>query len=67
MKTIGHLIGIFVIIFGIFGGWVYNIVKFVDCDFESPYKAEAIRGIGIPVFPVGVIVGWMEIEDVKKE
>ena len=41
-------------------GWVKNIVKLTDCDFESPYKTEVIRVIGI-LPPVGAVVGWMTI------
>lgn len=40
-------------------GWGNNIYKFAQCDFESNMKEEIIRGIGIPVFPVGVVVGYM--------
>ena len=46
-----------------FIGWVSNCVWLVKCDFEAPYKAEAIRGIGVFVPPIGAVVGWMHIED----
>lgn len=50
-----------------FSGWCINIYKFLSADFESPYKAEIIRGIGIPVPPVGVISGWfVEFEEEKE-
>lgn len=51
------LIFIFVII-----GWVKNISKLIDCNFEPVGKAEIVRCIGI-LPPVGAIVGWMDIED----
>ena len=41
-------------------GWVKNIIKLTDCDFESPYKTEVIRVVGI-IPPVGAVVGWMDI------
>ena len=41
-------------------GWVQNLIKLSDCDFESPYKTEVIRVIGI-IPPVGAVVGWMDI------
>jgi len=42
-------------------GWSVNLYKLVTCDFEAPYKAEIIRGIGL-IPPVGAIVGWMDID-----
>jgi len=47
-------------------GWCMNIYKLVNCDFESPYKAEFIRAVGL-MPPVGAVVGWVDIEDGKKE
>jgi hypothetical protein len=35
-----------------------NIVKLTQCDFQYPYKAEAIRMMGV-VTPSGFITGWM--------
>lgn len=43
-------------------GWGLNMYKFVKCDFEAPYKAEILRGIGI-IPPIGAIMGWIHIED----
>lgn len=40
-------------------GWVMNIYKLTQCDFEAPYKAEVIRVVGI-IPPVGAIVGYMD-------
>ncbi len=42
-------------------GWVKNIVKFVQLDFKSPYKAEVIRGVGLTSY--GAIIGWINIKD----
>lgn len=47
-------------------GYILNIVKFCQCDFESPVKAEIIRGIGIIIVPVGVICGYFTIKDGEK-
>ena len=44
-------------------GYIANLVKFVQCDFEDPYKAEVIRGIGVVIPPVGVVCGYLTIED----
>ena len=49
-----------------FGGWCQNIYKLTQCDFEPSYKSEVIRVVGIVAFPVGGVVGWMELEDIKK-
>lgn len=44
-------------------GWVMNVVKLIKLDFQSPYKAEIIRAIGVPAAPFGGIIGWFTIED----
>ena len=45
------------------GGWIANIVRLAKCDFESPYKAEVVRTIGVFTGPVGSIMGFIDIED----
>jgi hypothetical protein len=44
-------------------GYVANIVSLCHCDFKEQYKAEILRGIGIVLPPVGVIEGYLKIED----
>ena len=44
-------------------GWLFNVVRFCQCDFKAPYKAEIIRGVGIVVAPVGGVAGWITIAD----
>ena len=40
-------------------GWIKNIDKLSDCDFEAPVKCEVMHGVGlIPV--VGAFTGWMD-------
>lgn len=41
-------------------GWVKNLIKLSDCDFEAPYKAEIIHAVGI-IPPVGMITGWLDV------
>ncbi len=41
-------------------GWVKNIIKLSECDFEAPYRAEVIHAIGI-IPPVGMITGWLDL------
>jgi hypothetical protein len=44
-------------------GYCMNVYKFVvQCDFESPYKCEMIRGIGLGVPPAGAIIGYLTID-----
>ena len=50
-----------------FAGWIGNIVKLTKCDFEAPYKSEVIRSIGIVIPPVGIITGYMDIQDGESE
>ena len=59
-----YLVFILVFIIFILGGigWIKDIIHLTECDFEAPYRAEAIYGIGlIPVF--GAVIGWIDIED----
>ena len=49
-----------VIVLVIGTGWVKNLIKLSECDFESPYKAEVIHAIGI-LPPVGMVTGWMDL------
>jgi hypothetical protein len=53
------IIVLFVISVGFGVGWVKNLIKLTNCDFEAPYKAEVIHTIGIiPI--VGGVTGWMD-------
>ena len=56
LIVLGFIIAMFV-------GWFMNIVAFAGSDFEKPYKSEVIRGIGIPVAPMGGVIGFMTIGD----
>jgi len=44
-------------------GFFMNIYKLTQCDFEAPYRAEAVRIIGIPVPIVGMIAGYCDLDD----
>ena len=54
-----YMIAIFIIIV-IGTGWVKNLIKLTECDFEAPYKAEVIHAVGI-IPPVGMITGWLDL------
>ena len=43
-------------------GWVMNLVGFIRCDFEAPYRCEVVRGVGIFIPPVGAVAGWVSID-----
>jgi len=58
---------IFIVIFvGMIGlggtGWVMNLYKFANCDFEKPFKEEILRGVGV-IPPVGAVLGYMDLSD----
>ena len=44
-------------------GYINNIIELSNTDFKAPYKAEVIRTVGIIVPPVGIIAGYIEIND----
>ena len=52
---------IIIVVLGIIG-WIKCIVKLVNTDFASPYKAEVIYGIGA-FTGAGAVVGWIDIKD----
>ena len=66
MKVWQLAVVMLVVVVVIGTGWVKNISKLTDCDFESPYKTEVIRVLGI-IPPVGAVVGWMTIGEENKK
>ena len=47
-------------------GYLMNVAKLIECDFESPYKTEVIRVVSL--FPiVGTFTGYMTIGEEVKE
>jgi len=42
-------------------GWMRNIYKLTQCDFDVPLKTEVIRSVGIVIFPLGVVIGYIDI------
>ena len=43
-------------------GWVKCVIKLVKTDFQAPYKAEVIYGIGT-FTGAGAIIGWIDIKE----
>ena len=61
MNTVKLVIAIQLTLIIIIGtGWVKNIIKLTECDFEAPFKAEVIHAIGV-IPPVGMITGWLDL------
>lgn len=46
-----------------FYGWGLNLMKLTQTDFQPPYKAEVLRGIGVVTVVPGIIMGYIDIED----
>jgi hypothetical protein len=60
MKSI-PVIGI-IIWLAIIVGWGLNVYKLSQLDFESNYKAEIFRVVGL-LPPLGAVIGWIEFEE----
>jgi len=58
MKSIFLIYVVIILVVGT--GWVKNVIKLSDCDFESPYKAEVVHAIGL-IPPVGAVTGWLDL------
>lgn len=61
-DTKGSIIAISIVVL-IGYGWFANLYKLSQYNFSSPYKAEVMRTVGAVVFPVGVVMGYFNIED----
>jgi hypothetical protein len=67
MKNSSTILLIYlVIIIFCFTGWVKNIIKLSHYDFEPSYRSEVLRIIGIPVAPMGIVIGYMDLIDEKQ-
>ena len=58
-MKVSMLFGVVILIAG-GTGWVKNIIKLSDCDFQAPYKAEVIHAAGL-IPPVGAVTGWLDL------
>ncbi len=54
--TLIEFIVVFLMTFGSIG-WVINLIKLVNCDFEPNWKEEILRGIGLIPF-IGDFMGY---------
>ena len=43
--------------------WIWNAIKFVNCDFETDnLKCEVIHGIGVVVPPAAYFTVWFDTD-----
>lgn len=61
-MTLGTAVAILAISLSI-GGYISNLIELTKTDFEAPYKAEIIRTTGVIIPPIGVVLGYVKIED----
>jgi hypothetical protein len=47
--------------FAIVGGYILNIYKLFQCDFEPNYREETIRTCGVFCPPLGVFIGYISL------
>jgi hypothetical protein len=61
MKAIDYFYTL-ILVLAVLGiiGWGMNLYKLFNCDFEAPYKCEAVHAVGI-IPPVGAIAGWLDM------
>jgi len=60
-TTVRKIMLLQIIVVAVIGtGWIKNIIKLSGCDFEAPYKAEIVHGIGL-LPPVCMVTGWIDI------
>lgn len=59
MKATGLIIYALIVVMAI-TGYVKDIVKLCECDFEPSYKAEVFYGIGACT-GLGMIFGWIDL------
>jgi hypothetical protein len=62
----GCLIPFFFLAVAFAFGYFANIYKLTQLDFEEPYKAEIIRGVGL-FPPVGIFAGYMTFDEEKNK
>lgn len=57
VKEILLVQGLILIIIGT--GWIQNLIKLSECDFQAPYKCEIVHTVGL-IPPVGMVTGWID-------
>ena len=44
-----------------------NIYKFITCKYDEQCTSDNYRLIGIPVFPIGILIGFMTLDGDSKK
>lgn len=57
--TVVELVYVILFFFSVIS-WVVNGYKFTQCDFEAPYKAEIIYGLGVAT-PLCLVTAWVNV------
>jgi len=42
--------------------FLINAYKLTQCDYESPWKCEAVHALGLVVPPLSLITVWSEVD-----
>jgi hypothetical protein len=56
-STFGVLIFSIVLVLFLAGCWIGNTIKFINCDFQPPYKGEVIHAAGF-IPGVSIFTVW---------
>ena len=43
--------------------WIWNVVRFTSCEFESNYRCEVIHGAGVFVPFLSIFTVWFDIDE----
>jgi maltodextrin utilization protein YvdJ len=60
--TIGFMVAVAGIIFAAITGWVLNVVKIfnmIGASFNEVGAELVLRVLGVPFFPLGVVMGYL--------
>lgn len=38
--------------------YIWNAIKFTNCDFEEPYTCEIVHGVGLIPLPLAFVTVW---------
>ena len=56
------MLGLALVLFAVVS-WIYNVYKFFGCDFESPYKCEAVHATGIFIPPTAMVTAYIDPQE----
>lgn len=57
--TLVELLLVIVLLIGA-GGWIVNIVRLAHSDFDNISGKTVIRCIGVPIAPLGAVMGFIK-------